>query len=265
MASGLIARDNMRILFARSWPAPAPTVKRNVFQYLRIPFARSQPKSTPSQTVDPLSRDDSTGSDTNFELAKMWIRDCTENHDECGDGSVPKSNSQLPTRVIHVGELGNLHILETSNKDGKYLALSYCWGNVTKLLNTKTRYVEFQTQLPKGEMPATFRDACEVAHRLGYLYLWIDALCIIQDDTADVQREMSNMGSIYQNADFTIFAANGPDTDSGLFLERDGRLNKPCDATITVNESEKREQKEVAFTYPRTVHENPLSQRGKVS
>lgn len=200
---------------------------------------------------------------------KIWIHDCAHVHEECSTRSPSDLNAPLPTRVIDVGNLENLHIWETCGQRGEYIALSYCWGEGKKLLNTTHRYEAFQTQLPIEEMPATFEEACEVAHKLGYQFLWIDALCMVQDDPADVQREMSKMGSIYQNATITIFAANGTDTDAGLWSCRDGHRLKPCDVVVTVNEREEPERKEFAVFYPQPLHshpsENPLSKRGNVA
>jgi hypothetical protein len=93
--------------------------------------------------------------------------------------------------------LANTRRLETSGECGNYLALSYCWGKSKRLWTTANWYKEFQNHLPIDEMPATFKVAYQVAQRIGYQYIWIDALCIIQDDCADVEKEISTMGNIY--------------------------------------------------------------------
>jgi hypothetical protein len=48
-----------------------------------------------------------------------------------------------------------------------------------------------------SDFPITFRDAFDLSNRLGISYLWIDSLCIIQDDDEDWQRESSSMGLVY--------------------------------------------------------------------
>lgn len=61
----------------------------------------------------------------------------------------------------------------------------------------------------------TVSDVIEFVDRLGEQYLWVDALCIVQDDDADKQEHLSHMGSIYANAYATIVVINGP-SDRGL-------------------------------------------------
>jgi hypothetical protein len=49
-------------------------------------------------------------------------------------------------------------------------------------------------------LPKTFQEAIEFTRRLKIRYIWIDALCIIQDDREDWQREVANMYTTYQNS-----------------------------------------------------------------
>jgi len=53
-------------------------------------------------------------------------------------------------------------------------------------------------------MPQTYKDAIHVTHALGLRYLWIDALCIIQECPKDWAKENQNMGNIYKNSHITI-------------------------------------------------------------
>jgi hypothetical protein len=103
-------------------------------------------------------------------LMKTWINNCAHAHEECKIRSTSKIDAPLPTRVICVGNLANLHIWETRGERGEYLALSYCWGKRKELLTTTSHYEAFKTELPMEEMPTTFEDACEVAHDLGYQF-----------------------------------------------------------------------------------------------
>jgi len=90
-----------------------------------------------------------------------------------------------------------------------------------------------------SELPATFRDAINVVRVLNIQYLWIDALCIIQDDDFDKAIEMARMDQIYQDAFVTIAAANSFNC-SASFLEfflpnsapdvyRFAKMNFPCE------------------------------------
>jgi hypothetical protein len=68
-------------------------------------------------------------------------------------------------------------------------------------------------------MPKTFQQAVEVTKKLGISYLWIDSLCIVQDDNQDWEWEASMMASVYENADITIAAAWGVDSRAGCFKD----------------------------------------------
>jgi hypothetical protein len=96
---------------------------------------------------------------------------------------------------------------------------------------------EFQQSLPIAQVPPTFWDAIEVLHQLGFCYLWIDSLCVIQDDENNWRLESQNMDSIFEESSCTIAAIDVLDddgNDDGLLLPRDGdplavRLALPYD------------------------------------
>lgn len=62
----------------------------------------------------------------------------------------------------------------------------------------------------------SIRDAIIVCRNLGIRYLWVDSLCIIQDDIEDVEAQISNMAQTYSKAYVTIVAAHGSDANAGL-------------------------------------------------
>ncbi|KAK0739487.1 hypothetical protein B0T21DRAFT_143074 [Apiosordaria backusii] len=64
------------------------------------------------------------------------------------------------------------------------------------------------------------QDAATICQRIGIHYLWIDALCIIQDDPNDKSIEISKMPSIYGGATVTIVAARSPSAADGFLGER---------------------------------------------
>ncbi|PVH84958.1 HET-domain-containing protein, partial [Cadophora sp. DSE1049] len=67
------------------------------------------------------------------------------------------------------------------------------------------------------DLPLTFRDAVKITRQLGFRYLWIDSLCIIQDSSEDWQAESTAMGRIYKEASFTIAAEAATDSKAGIF------------------------------------------------
>jgi hypothetical protein len=225
------------------------------------------PQSNTSPNGMAKRTDESTGSDVNLSLAKIWLQDCLLSHENCMRSSTLDELPVLPTRVIDATNPENCFLFETNGRRDNYLTLSYCWGQGERLLTTKQCYEAFQQRLPMNDqMPRTFREAFTVTRALGYRYIWIDALCIIQDNPQDLNKEMARMGDIYQNSTVTISAEKGPDTDSGLFASRNGPFYKPCNTTIEVIEHDEHRKREVAFVSPPAEydHINPLSKRGWV-
>ncbi len=113
------------------------------------------------------------------------------------------------------------------------MALSYTWGESRRVRTTKEDYQAFQQEIPLATLPRTFRDAIKVAHSLKYQYIWIDALCIIQDCLVDQHHELAKMGNIYRYADFTIYGERAQSSDWGLFEERDSRAYRPCEVSLS--------------------------------
>lgn len=106
--------------------------------------------------------------------------------------------------------------------DTRYIALSHCWGGLQLLETRRDTYKQHLESIPSHKMSRTFRDTILVARTLGVHYLWIDSLCIVQDDEKDWAREASEMGKIYKNAWLTIAATGAIDGAQGLFLDRPG-------------------------------------------
>ena len=75
--------------------------------------------------------------------------------------------------------------------------------------------------IPWESLPKTFKDACTVCTYLGVSYIWIDSLCIVQDDPVEWEEESAVMGQIYEEALLTIAASSAVDSTRGLFDVRD--------------------------------------------
>jgi hypothetical protein len=111
--------------------------------------------------------------------------------------------------------------------------MSYRWGTGVNMRTLESNIDVHIAGIPVDTLPQMFIDALHVIRVLGYKYLWIDALCIIQDNSDDLGRELSRMGDIYQNADFTIYASGSANPQIGLFANHDPRVCQPCQLTIT--------------------------------
>ena len=118
---------------------------------------------------------------------------------------------------------------ETRGAVGRYVTLTHRWTKLTESSATTFANYESRKQLvDMTTLSLTFQDAFEIVHKLGVQYIWIDALCIIQDSSEDWEREASNMRSIYEFAWLNIAVAGSETEDGRIFMERYPRLSRPC-------------------------------------
>jgi hypothetical protein len=96
----------------------------------------------------------------------------------------------------------------------QYATLSYCWGE--KQRTTTTENLSAYTLALPQDLPKTILDAIEVCRSIGISYLWVDALCIVQNDGNEKMDQISKMGSIYKNSTVTIVAASANTVSSGF-------------------------------------------------
>lgn len=102
-----------------------------------------------------------------------------------------------------------------------YSALSYRWGDPTELTLTKTTNIEQHKRgILREELPQTIQDGMNISLRLGLRYIWVDCLCIIQDDPSDWEAEAFKMGVYYGQAHLTIAASSSKDACSGFSVPR---------------------------------------------
>lgn len=143
-------------------------------------------------------------------------------------------NSNLhPTRLIDVRHPEQPYLETKPNAGAEYVALSYVWGG-RNFTTTKANFEDHMHCISSGALPKTILHAIQATRLLGYRYIWIDALCIIQDDKDDLGRELPEMGDIYRCAAFTISAEGAPNAGAGLFQERDPNLYRPCTVDVSV-------------------------------
>ena len=107
-----------------------------------------------------------------------------------------------------------------------YATLSHCWGKLNNIKLQKDNLDAFGSQIPWYSMSKVFQDVIILARKLGIHYLWIDALCIIQDSIQDWTHEANLMQSIYVNSYINISATAPEDGNAGLFRERDATCIK---------------------------------------
>jgi hypothetical protein len=176
-------------------------------------------------------------------FAAGWISTCRESHADCGPGGIRSNTgtSTLPTRVIDLesSDGPRLFITKEASTDLRsqpYTALSHCWGaGARHLTTTQANLEQMVRRIPMGEMPQTYLDAFKVNQSLGVRYIWIDALCIVQDDRHDWQVESAKMCDIYRDAYCTIAANAAQSNNQGCFMEKHG-LSLPIDSCRLVAE-----------------------------
>lgn len=103
-----------------------------------------------------------------------------------------------------------------------FAALSYCWGRTThqRLRLLMTNMEDLKGGIQVSEMTQTNREALEVVRRLGIKYVWIDALCIIQDSKEDWHQQSQIMAQIYDAAHLTLLAGSAADSSEGFLHPR---------------------------------------------
>lgn len=138
-----------------------------------------------------------------FDLIRAWLKVCNDEH-KCRP-----TNSFLPTRVVDVGK-GKLYS-SASDEIQNYIALSHRWGAGNewhKHCLFRSNIKDLHEKMDFTKLPKTFQDAITVTRALGIQYLWIDSLCIIQDDAEDWATEAKLMEDVFSSAYCTIAASS---------------------------------------------------------
>lgn len=118
-----------------------------------------------------------------------------------------------------------------------YLALSHCWGLRKFLTLSAENFCFFEAGVKDSDLVLNFRDAIHATRCLGFRYLWIDSLCIIQGSKEDWIREAPMMNQVYRNATITLAAAGSPDAYGGLFRTRNTALLVPHKTEFLLRQS----------------------------
>ncbi|CAJ2511424.1 Uu.00g070490.m01.CDS01 [Anthostomella pinea] len=217
-------RDGDSIRFG--WPGAHGPVLRIGLQGPRLPPDTERIGSFQKPTLDKLVK---------------WLAASKDESPEYRADSVQASESSRgiftgrPRRLLHIlnhpfeqrVQLKEIDHADFEAKSISYATLSHCWGSSgpsQKLL--RSQHGRLESGVPWTDLPKTFRDALEVASALGLQYIWIDALCIIQDSREDWIRESVQMGSIYANSVLNIAATGARNSEQGLFLQAESTTDR---------------------------------------
>lgn len=164
--------------------------------------------SSNSKTASPVMR------------IREWLDACNGDHDHhCNGGGDNAITTWRPAYLIDSAE----RCLVRTKPTDRYLALSYVWGPTASrrddpdgpLQLLRSNVEALQIELPDKNIPQTILDAIWLSRKLGLRYLWVDRLCIVQDDLEDKENHIRNMAYVFSNAYLTIISAFG-DVHTGL-------------------------------------------------
>jgi hypothetical protein len=156
-------------------------------------------------------------------MLQRWLQHCEKKHKECAHKSLvidrsgkAGANSLKVLRVIDVKH----QCIADAPDDCRFLTLSYVWGGIMTVQLTSDNFAQLTAKGGianiRGKLPRTINDAIDLVDRMGERYLWVDQLCLIQDNNEDKAGAIGNMDSIYAGSVLTIVAAAGDNAAAGL-------------------------------------------------
>lgn len=130
----------------------------------------------------------------------------------------------LPSRLLHFTSSGEMRLVQTSDQDfvfhtPRYTALSHRWGVSQHFKTTKETLKQRNRQILTSDLPKMFQDAVHISSLLEVSYIWIDALCIVQDDMGDWEKESAKMGDVFAYASVVLFAHCARDDSEGFLAK----------------------------------------------
>ncbi|KAK1246314.1 hypothetical protein MKX08_000116 [Trichoderma sp. CBMAI-0020] len=182
----------------------------------------------PNVPVGDLDLPQTTNSEASFQWVAEKLKQCDNSH---GCHRRPSNLTvTLPRRILDVGStdgsLVSLRELDTEDTAvPKYACLSHCWGTSRPSRTVTANLDSHKEEIPWSSLPSVFRDSITYVRKLGISLLWIDSLCIVQDDKEDWRMEAAKMASIYQNAYLVLSASKSHSSDDGLFGGINGELD----------------------------------------
>lgn len=212
-----------------------------------------------------------------WELCRFWLQNCCIEHDKCR--RYKRQTAFRPRRLVSVQRTGQgpisarLVCTSASDKPVEYLTLSHCWGRAESFTLVEQNLLHLLEDLAVNLLPKVFQDAFAVTLELGFSYIWIDSLCIIQDSRDDWLQQSSQMADIYENCSCNIAATGSRDGFRGLFIQ-EGTKDFVCYTVSRAWEDERSSTDDRQRTidlwdastsdWRSQVTEAPLNQRGWV-
>ncbi|KAH8695721.1 heterokaryon incompatibility protein-domain-containing protein [Phaeosphaeriaceae sp. PMI808] len=149
-----------------------------------------------------------------IDLLRAWLMECRNHHFHSS------CHPKLDLRRLRNAQFRVIDVVESRLIEGlsscRYVALSYVWGTWAARHRISRLRVSTDGMLSLDELPLTIKDAIHLTNLLGERYLWVDQICIDQENEMDKAGLIRHMGTIYESACFTIVAAAGGDANHGL-------------------------------------------------
>ncbi|KAK4167754.1 heterokaryon incompatibility protein-domain-containing protein [Cladorrhinum sp. PSN259] len=187
-------------------------------------IAKPDPDSPCQPAMEAYTHRPSIPETPTLEHSVAFVRPLLEECDRSHGLSCQRTAKVLPKRLLDV-ENGTIKLVDTEISNAsvsgcKYIALSHCWGE-SRPVETKTcNLARHYSEIPWERLSNTFKDAITLTRSLGIPHIWIDSLCIIQDDPLDWEIEAAKMASVYSGCYLTIAATGSKNGDGGCFFSR---------------------------------------------
>ena len=156
-----------------------------------------------------------------FERVLRWIKSCDTMHAEC-HWHMSALGASFSSQNMYLISVSRRCLVRATGGE-KYVALSYVWGaSSSQFRATKANLTFLQSEGSLLEtrtgdhLPGTIQRAMHFTSLLDVDFLWVDCLCIVQDDPIHAASQINSMASIYSKSYLTLCAADGVDADSGL-------------------------------------------------
>ncbi|KAH7308975.1 heterokaryon incompatibility protein-domain-containing protein [Stachybotrys elegans] len=232
-------------------------------------FPTGEPKS--ERFFPPLQLDVDMSSPASLNMVEHWYRSCCSSHTLCNRQARQLREGWLPSRLLYIGSNGDacwrlIVVSQDLSDSAPYVTLSYRWGPNQSVKLLRSTLQDFRLgQQRILDLPQTFQDAIDVTRRLSIRYLWIDALCIVQDASEDKDYEIPQMRKIYSNAMCNLAASASDDPHGGLFRTRDKASVAPGLVAAPSGAVRSETHRIVDMTYrDRQILSGPLHGRGWV-
>ena len=148
-----------------------------------------------------------------MDMARNWLSECETDHKElCSfpDMAIGGSASPAGPQDLLVVDVLRMNLCRMPH-GSRYIALSYCWPKVNTFITTRSNVTELYNpgalRHYEERIIEAIQDAIRCVSELGERYLWVDALCIVQDDEEHKSSQIQQMDQVYGSSLLTLIHA----------------------------------------------------------